>query len=255
MPDKHTYCAAQSTRTKAIDEFFVDRDSHPTLPDRVFQRRRAVWSLTEMAEPHFGGPWTEDKLSRLRKYLQAYMSIFSTNPRARLLRTIYLDAFAGAGLRKQLAAQVADEDPLFAAISDSDSEALRKGSTQVALETTPPFGEYVFIEHNEEYAKTLQESQRRFPNFANRLKIIQDDANVYLRKWCNEVDWRKTRAVVFLDPYGMQVEWATIEAMAQTESIDLWILFPLGIGVNRLLMRHGPPEGSWASRLTQNIWH
>jgi hypothetical protein len=44
--------------------------------------------LSEMAEPQFGGPWTEEKLSRLRKYLAAYMAIFSNNPRAKLLKTI-----------------------------------------------------------------------------------------------------------------------------------------------------------------------
>lgn len=33
---------------------------------------------------------------------------------------------------------------------------------------------------------------------------------------------------MFLDPYGMQVDWATIEAIAKTKAIDLWILFPLG---------------------------
>jgi three-Cys-motif partner protein len=203
-----------------------------------------------MAEPQFGGPWTEEKLSRLRKYLQAYMTIFSTNPRAKLLNTIYVDAFAGAGLRKQLSTQIAEEDLLFAASSDSDTEALRKGSTQVALETSPSFAEYVFIEHHEEYAQTLTGLRRRFPKLADRIKIIQDDANLFLCKWCNEVDWERTRAVVFLDPYGMQVEWTTIETMARTRGIDLWILFPLGVGVNRLLMRQGPPEGSWASRLT-----
>ena len=47
-----------------------------------------------MAEPQFGGPWTEEKLSRLRKYLRAYMTIFSTHPQAKLLKTVYVDAFA-----------------------------------------------------------------------------------------------------------------------------------------------------------------
>ena len=39
-------------------------------------------------------------------------------------------------------------------------------------------------------------------------------------------DWSLHRAVLFLDPYGMQVEWATIEAVAKTKAIDLWLLFP-----------------------------
>ena len=49
----------------------------------------------------------------------------------------------------------------------------------------------------------------------------------------------------------MQVDWATIEEMAETRSIDLWILFPLGVGVNRLLLRQRRPKGPWAERLTR----
>ena len=50
--------------------------------------------------PHeFGGSWTEEKLSRLQEYLQAYMNIFSKNERARKLNPIYVDAFAGTGYR------------------------------------------------------------------------------------------------------------------------------------------------------------
>ena len=70
-------------------------------------------------------------------------------------------------------------------------------------------------------------------------------------KWCQATDWSRTRAVVFLDPYGMQVEWTTIAAMGSTQGIDLWILFPLGVGVNRLLLKGGPPRGPWADRLTR----
>src|SRR5207248_10863849 len=57
------------------------------------------------------------------------------------------------------------------------------------------------------------------------------------QNWCRSNDWSRWRAVVFLDPYGMQVEWPTIEAIATTRAIDVWILFPLGMGANRLLTR------------------
>jgi three-Cys-motif partner protein len=59
------------------------------------------------------------------------------------------------------------------------------------------------------------------------------------------------RAVIFLDPYGMEVEWKTIECIAHTQAIDLWILFPLGQAVNRLLTKNQPPKGAWADRLTK----
>lgn len=48
----------------------------------------------------------------------------------------------------------------------------------------------------------------------------------------------------------MQVDWKTIEAMAKTQGVDLWILFPLGQAVNRLVTRNRIPEGAWADRLT-----
>ena len=48
----------------------------------------------------------------------------------------------------------------------------------------------------------------------------------------------------------MQVEWTTIETIGRTQAIDMWLLFPLGHGVNRLLTRSGPPNESWARRLT-----
>ena len=49
----------------------------------------------------------------------------------------------------------------------------------------------------------------------------------------------------------MQVQWpTTIEAIANTKAIDLWILFPLGQAVNRLLPKKRLPEEPYAKRLT-----
>ena len=78
-----------------------------------------------------------------------------------------------------------------------------------------------------------------------------EEANQYLLEWCKATDWRRTRAVVFLDPYGMQVEWALLQEIARTRAIDLWFLFPLGVAVMRLLTRKEPPPETWANRLTR----
>ena len=59
------------------------------------------------------------------------------------------------------------------------------------------------------------------------------------------------RGVLFLDPFGMQVDWKTLEAVARTQAIDVWILFPLGIGVNRLLPRNGKIPDGWRTRLNR----
>jgi three-Cys-motif partner protein len=191
-----------------------------------------------MAKHGFGGDWTSDKLERVRKYLCAYTTIFEKNVRASYFTTIYVDAFAGTGQRaesagsrgKAAAATLEDED-------DSDAEALQKGSARIALEVDPPFDRFLFIERSAKRVKELETLRRDFPVKANAIQIERADANDFLKQWCQQTDWQRHRAVVFLDPYGMQVDWAIIEAIAATKAIDLWLLFPLAVAVNRLLCR------------------
>lgn len=204
-----------------------------------------------MVEPRFGGPWTEEKLNRLKKYLSAYTNIFTQNLNAKYFNTMYVDAFAGSGFRRKLDSKDDEEYSLFSADVDPDADSLRKGSVHVALETVPHFAQYLFIEHDAGHAQELERLREIFPAIASKITIVHGDANELLMKWCDETDWGRTRAVVFLDPYGMQVEWETISKMGATQAIDLWILFPFGVGVNRLLMKGGPPEGPWAERLTK----
>lgn len=47
----------------------------------------------------------------------------------------------------------------------------------------------------------------------------------------------------------MQVKWDTIKCIAGTKAIDMWILFPLGIGVSRLLTRNGRIREGWKNKL------
>lgn len=201
-----------------------------------------------MTTPHqFGGKWTVEKLERVRKYLCAYTTIFNKNPKAQKLHTIYVDAFAGTGYRTH--DRNSDMNPpLF---SDEETQAFLKGSARIALEVEPPFKEYIFIERDPDYAKKLFSLRDEFLPRRGKINIINSDANAYLQKWVRSTNWRMTRAVVFLDPYGMSVEWKTIQALGQTRSVDLWILFPLGVAVNRLLTRAGPPSGTWAEALTR----
>jgi three-Cys-motif partner protein len=56
------------------------------------------------------------------------------------------------------------------------------------------------------------------------------------------------KVLAFIDPYGMALEWASIEVL-KGYSIDLWILVPTGIGVNRLLKKNGDISDAWLIRL------
>ena len=190
-----------------------------------------------MTEHKFGGDWTEVKLDCLRKYLAAYRQIFVKNPKAQFFKTWYVDAFAGTGSRAQPSA--VPETPLFQdAYADGEPAAFRDGSARIALGLTAPFDNYLFIEHRKKRVEQLQATVAQdFAALLPRCSFNHGDANTVLTTWCAQQDWSKARAVVFLDPYGMQVSWKTIEVLAATKAIDLWYLFPLGMGVSRLL-RH-----------------
>ncbi len=74
---------------------------------------------------------------------------------------------------------------------------------------------------------------------------------MWLKAWCATQNWRVQRAVVFLDPYGMSVDWDTIAAIAKTRSIDLWVLFPFAIGANRMMPGDVLPDKGWGIVLTK----
>jgi hypothetical protein len=48
----------------------------------------------------------------------------------------------------------------------------------------------------------------------------EGDANRAIQSAIKQDGWKDTRAVLFLDPYGMEVEWKTLEAIAATGAID-----------------------------------
>jgi three-Cys-motif partner protein len=43
---------------------------------------------------------------------------------------------------------------------------------------------------------------------------------------------------MFLDPFGMHINWSSLERFANTKS-DVWILLPTAVIVNRLLLKNG----------------
>jgi three-Cys-motif partner protein len=180
-----------------------------------------------MVEHSFGGPWTERKLKCLRDYLCAYRTIFTGNEKASYFRTWYVDAFAGTGSR------TAADLPLLDSDDDAEAKAYQEGSARIALDLPSPFDQYFFIEKSRKHADELQRViTTDYTKLDDRCEIRTGEANAEIRKWCAARDWKKDRAVVFLDPYGMQVEWATIQTLASTKGIDLWYLFP---GIARLL--------------------
>ncbi|MGJ5134376.1 three-Cys-motif partner protein TcmP [Bradyrhizobium oligotrophicum] len=63
------------------------------------------------------------------------------------------------------------------------------------------------------------------------------------------IDWKHHRGFVFLDPFGTQLSWATIEAIAKTGALQVIINFPLGIAINRILPKDGDLPDGWQMAL------
>jgi three-Cys-motif partner protein len=195
----------------------------------------------------FGGEWTTRKLDVLAKYLNSYTTALKNTS----FEKVYVDAFAGTGYRDARSKEEAGKavgELLLPDLAEQEPQTLLDGSARRALATDPSFESYVFIERSAERCAQLEALKTEFPDLTERISIRQGDANAEIQALCGG-DWRSRRAVLFLDPYGMQVEWATIEAVARTRAIDLWLLFPLGIGVTRLLTRSGEIPHSWRRRL------
>lgn len=183
-----------------------------------------------MVRQPWGGPWTEEKLERVRQYL----GLYTTALKNQSFSLLYIDAFAGSGIRSL---EHSTDNTLF---EFEGMDQFVRGSARMALEVQPNFDRYVFIEKGRSNFRTLQANLRAdYPDMADKMEFRNQDANLAVKEICVTTNWRSTRAVAFLDPYGMQVEWSTLEAIAATQRIDMWYLFPSHMGVARTVT-HDP---------------
>jgi len=175
------------------------------------------------------GRWSEDKLQLLDKYLNAYSIIMNKQKQRWLKSYHYIDAFAGSGKPRA-----------------KDEERYVAGSPLRALQCDPPFDYYWFIELSTWRVNKLQSLKNQFPNL--KIFIHKGDCNDFLRnKIVQQVTYpSKQRGLVFLDPYGLQVEWETIKSLSKANTFDVFVNFPLG-AITRLLKRDEPPTGQTAA--------
>lgn len=161
---------------------------------------------SENAEPAhaFGGEHTQEKLEAVGRYLPAY-----TTALAQRFTVHYIDAFAGTG-----------ECDITV-----DGKKLRvQGSASIAIDCTPPFHKMFFVEKSAGRVRTLEKLARGAID--RDIVVVKGDANAEVPSYLAQLK-RSERAVVLLDPYGMTVDWATLEKIAQTKLADVWYLFPL----------------------------
>ncbi|HEX7124782.1 MAG TPA: three-Cys-motif partner protein TcmP [Thermodesulfobacteriota bacterium] len=201
------------------------------------------------------GPWAREKLEHLRKYLDAYTKIMRKKTWCKGF--VYVDAFAGPGRHKlrlppRGEAEQRELIDLDASGEDDAGErAFIAGSPKVALESAYPFSWYVFLEKDPDRVAALRSLAREYGETRN-VAIRQVDCGTYLRTRLVDnpkINWREWRAVVFLDPFGMQVTWDTMTALAKTRAIEVFVNFPVGMAIQRLLLRSGQFDSGRRARL------
>jgi three-Cys-motif partner protein len=85
--------------------------------------------------------------------------------------------------------------------------------------------------------RTLEEEYRA----RRKILVKQGDCNDYLKSLVRNprISWKEWRGVVFLDPFGMHVPWSTIARIAETHALEVFLNFPVGMAIQRLLKRSG----------------
>ena len=163
-----------------------------------------------MRAQRFGNAHTEKKLQLVAHYLECYATALKNQRFERL----YIDAFAGTGAWTKRNKSSEPQLPLL------DVDDIKEGSARRALRVEPPFDRYIFIEKSRRKSSALRRLGQEFPALAHSIEVVTKDANEALWELCRRTDWRKSRAVVFLDPFGFEVRWETVETFTHQTALS-----------------------------------
>lgn len=188
----------------------------------------------------FGGNWTKIKIEILIEYARAYLTIMKSRSFFKLL---YFDGFAGSG---EIIKVIDDK------VNGKQHVDVTIGAAKriIEIEDPRPFDEYYFVEKDSDNYKLLEESTKQaYPK--KKIYTIEEDCNkklVDLSNYLRNPKNKNYRTLAYIDPCGMQVEWRSIECLRGLP-LDMWVLVPTGLGVNRLLKRNGQISDAWLERL------
>jgi len=203
----------------------------------------------------FGGIWTEIKLAAISAY-----SKFFTTAISQIFDTWYVDPFAGTGQRnsKEMAGGLFENEPI------SEIECQYPGSAAKALAIQPPFAHYRLGDAKKSHAKALQVLADMFPD--RDAQVVQSDGNTFIQEMFSKPIWQNPdppvwetkakgtkppRALVFLDPYGMEVQWATLKILADSQKADVWFLANIKGAVQQLCHRHESLDAGKRNKLRE----
>ena len=190
----------------------------------------------------WGGKWTEEKLDAFEKYVKAYLTIMNTRRDACGWKLLYFDGFAGSGTRNQ---EEEKEEVEYAAdlfgqeVTVEDFNVYQGAAERVVKiegDGVRSFDHFYFVDKIEANCKALEGKLAQYQNTGKK-HYLAKDANEAVKMLASTLRKYSTcKALAFLDPFGMQIDWSSIESLKDL-SVDLWILVPTGVIINRLLER------------------
>lgn len=171
-----------------------------TKPDGLFTPTVREWSLEKY------------------KLVGSYCDIFTNGMKYKWNQLVYVDLFAGAG---------------YAKIKESNKTYLN--SALLAMSIPTPFSKYILCEQDEERFEALSERVKRDFSHLN-CELIKGDSNKNVDrviKALPQFGKGNTRLpFCFVDPYSLNLNFATIKALGQT-LMDFLILQALHMDANR----------------------
>ena len=196
----------------------------------------------------WGGPWTEQKLDCFESYVKAYLTIMNVYRDKFNWKLIYFDGFAGCGSRTLSECEQEEQSNELLELFESDNcDDTKKelnvyaGAAERVIRLEQEmrgFDYYYFVDTNESNLTKLNLKLAQY-NVQGKVAYRHDNANKQAELLAGAMaNNPKLKTLCFLDPFGMNIKWETIQQLAG-KSIDLWILVPIGTIVNRLVKVDG----------------
>ena len=110
-----------------------------------------------------------------------------------------------------------------------------------ALATEPCFDEYMFIEQDRRKVELLRSHCERYSHLP--VDVRHGDCNEILLKtvFPRIRQDRRLRAVLLMDPYGLQYDWSVVVEAGATKRVDLILNFPM-MGAQRAAFWRRPDD-------------
>jgi three-Cys-motif partner protein len=107
--------------------------------------------------------------------------------------------------------------------------------------------QYHFIEQTDWRVEKLKKLVGEFPN--RNIAVYHGDCNRIIRgQVLPQLSYTsRKRAFAFIDPFGMQMEWSTMEQLAKARTVEIILNFPV-MAINRGALRKHPEKLSEPSR-------